>query len=206
MAGQHRHYHGLCGWFTRKMTKTVGFFKERPAQREHGCPVPMRAAPSAGPRGARADKLYSHSSSCGLPQRPSGATGKGPIRTRRRGAGLGRNGPGRGRSRPGVAAALRLARHGLRPGLSLHQLAHQPLVDRGFPQGCENGLGSRKAPVANGRPTFAVIALLRVVALALVDLREKSWFNPGLPAEAAGLTTTALQLLRHQRRRPLATV
>lgn len=50
------------------------------------------------------------------------------------------------------------------------------------------------------------MALLTVVALALVDLREKSRLELDLPAEAAGLTSTELRVLRHQRRRPLATV
>ena len=50
------------------------------------------------------------------------------------------------------------------------------------------------------------MALLSVVALALVDLREKSRLEPDLPAEAAGLKATELRVLRHQSRRPLETV
>ena len=46
------------------------------------------------------------------------------------------------------------------------------------------------------------MALLSVVALALVDLREKSRLEPDLPAEAAGLTDTELRVLRYQSRRP----
>ena len=53
---------------------------------------------------------------------------------------------------------------------------------------------------------FAAVALLSVAALALVDLREKSRLQPDLPTEAAGLTATRLRVLRHQFRRPLATV
>ena len=40
---------------------------------------------------------------------------------------------------------------------------------------------------------FAAVALLSVVALALVDLRERSRLQPELPSTAAGLETTALQ-------------
>ena len=59
---------------------------------------------------------------------------------------------------------------------------------------------------------FAAVARLNVmarlsrVALALVDLREKSRLEPDLPAKSAGLTTTELRVLRHPRRRPLPTV
>ena len=50
------------------------------------------------------------------------------------------------------------------------------------------------------------MALLSVVALALVDLREKSRLEPDLPAEAAGLETTHLRVLRQCNRRPVQTV
>ena len=59
-----------------------------------------------------------------------------------------------------------------------------------------------------GKPYVSeeTVALLSVVALALVDLREKSRLEPDAPAEAAGLTSTELRVLRHQSRRPLTTV
>ena len=50
------------------------------------------------------------------------------------------------------------------------------------------------------------MALLRVVALALVDLREKNRLEPDLPAEAAGLKTTHLRVPRQHSRRPVQTV
>ena len=50
------------------------------------------------------------------------------------------------------------------------------------------------------------MALLSVVALALVDLREKSRLEPDLSAEDADLTDNELRVLRHQNRRPLDTV
>ena len=53
---------------------------------------------------------------------------------------------------------------------------------------------------------LSAVALLSVVALALVDLRERSRLVPDAPAETAGLTHNELRVLRHQSRRPLATV
>ena len=50
------------------------------------------------------------------------------------------------------------------------------------------------------------MARLSVVALVLVDLREKSRLEPDWPAEAAGLPPLYLRVLRHQSRRPLDTV
>ena len=50
------------------------------------------------------------------------------------------------------------------------------------------------------------MARLSVVALALVDLREKSRLEPDWPAEAAGLPPLYLRVLRHQSRRPMDTV
>ena len=50
------------------------------------------------------------------------------------------------------------------------------------------------------------MALPGVVALALVDLREKSRLKPDAPAQSDGLTDSELQVLRHHRRHPRATV
>ena len=50
------------------------------------------------------------------------------------------------------------------------------------------------------------MALLSVVALALVDLREQSRCHPEHPADAAGLDPLHLRVLRHQSRRPVQTV
>jgi hypothetical protein len=55
--------------------------------------------------------------------------GKGSARARRLGAGLGRTGAAGNRPRPGVAAALRPARPGLRLGLGLRPPVRQPLAD-----------------------------------------------------------------------------
>ena len=44
------------------------------------------------------------------------------------------------------------------------------------------------------------------MALALVDLHEKSRLDPDLPAETYGLMANELRVMRHQSRRPLDTV
>ena len=67
-----------------------------------------------------------------------------------------------------------------------------------FHRALKTGLGAGKLQLQTTNRLFA--------ALALVDLREKSRLQPDLPAEAAGLTATKLRVLRHQCRRPLATV
>jgi hypothetical protein len=75
-----------------------------------------------------------------------------------------------------------------------------------FHKALKTGLGAEKLQLQTAARLFAAVALLSVVALALVDLREKSRLEPDLPAEAAGLTATELRVLRHQSRRPLDTV
>ena len=67
-------------------------------------------------------------------------------------------------------------------------------------------MGAEKLQLQTAARLFAAVALLSVVALALVDLREKSRLQPDLLAEAAGLTATELRVLRHQSCRSLDTV
>jgi len=75
-----------------------------------------------------------------------------------------------------------------------------------FHKALKTGLGAEKRQLQTAARLFAAGALLRLVALALVDWREKSRLAPDLPAEAAGLTSTELRVLRPQSRRPLDTV
>ena len=142
------------------------------------------------------------------PQRPGGATGKGePV-------------PGRV-----VRVWEETGPDALAPGPKWLLLCDQPVTDwapaltcarqytsrwliEDFHKALKTGLGAEKRQLQTAARLFAAVALLSVVALALalVDLREKSRLDPDLPAEAAGLTATELRVLRHQRRRPLATV
>jgi len=140
------------------------------------------------------------------PQRPGGATGKGA---------------------PVPASVVRVWEEqgfdAVGPGLEWLLLCDQPVTDfaqalacarqyasrwliEDFHKALKTGLGAEKLQLQTAARLFAAVALLSVVALALVDLREKSRLEPDLPAEAAGLTATELRVLRHQRRRPLATV
>lgn len=140
------------------------------------------------------------------PQRPGGATGKGaPVP-----ASVVRVWEERGPDATG-------------PGLEWLLLCDQPVTDfaqalrcvrqytsrwliEDFHKALKTGLGAEKLQLQTAARLFAAVALLSVVALALVDLREKSRLEPDLPAEAAGLSPTELRVLRHQSRRPIHTV
>ena len=54
-----------------------------------------------------------------------------------------------------------------------------------FHKALKTGLGAEKLQLQTANRLFAAVALLSVVALALVDLREKNRLQPDLPAEAA---------------------
>ena len=85
------------------------------------------------------------------------------------------------------------------------QYARRWLIED-FHKALKTGLGVEKLQLQTAARLFAAVALLSVVALALVDLREKSRLEPDAPAELAGLTPTELRVLRHQSRCPLDTV
>ncbi len=139
------------------------------------------------------------------PQRPGGATGKGePV-------------PG------SVVRVWEETGAGAAPGLEWMLLSDQPVTDfaqaltcvrqyasrwliEDFHKALKTGLGAEKLQLQTAARLFAAVALLSVVALALVDLREKSRLEPDAPAETAGLTSMELRVLRHQSRRPLETV
>ena len=140
------------------------------------------------------------------PQRPGGATGKGPPVP----VGLVRVWEEQGPDAPG-------------PGLEWRLLCDQPVPDfaqalvcarqyasrwliEDFHKAPKTGLGAEKLQLQPAARLFAAVALLSVVALALVDLREKSRLESDLPAESVGLTVNELRVLRHQSRRPLDTV
>ena len=56
-----------------------------------------------------------------------------------------------------------------------------------FHKALKTGLRVEQLPLQTATRLFAAVALLSVVALALVDLREKSRLEPDVPAEATGL-------------------
>ena len=75
-----------------------------------------------------------------------------------------------------------------------------------FHKALKTGLGAEKLQLQTAERLFAAIALLSVVALALVDMREKSRLQPDLPARAAGLEATFLLVLTRRSPRPVQTV
>lgn len=75
-----------------------------------------------------------------------------------------------------------------------------------FHKALKTGMAAEKLQLQTGPRLFAAVALLSVVALALVDLRERSRLAPDRPAHEAGLDATYLRVLRAHRPRPLRTV
>lgn len=139
------------------------------------------------------------------PQRPGGATGKGD---------------------PVPASVVRVWEEtgpDAAPGLEWLLLCDQPVTHlaqalacvrqytsrwliEDFHKALKTGMRVEQLQLQTAARLFAAAALLSVVALALVDLREKSRLEPDLPAETAGLTPTELRVLRHHSRRPVDTV
>ena len=165
----------------------------------------LRGRPRQPARAVVLQVSFSPALALRAPQRPGGATGKGA---------------------PVPASMVRVWEEtgtGAAPGLEWLLLCDQPVTDfaqaltcarqyasrwliEDFHKALKTGLGAEKLQLQTAARLFAAVALLSVVALALVDLREKSRLEPDLPAEAAGLTATELRVLRHQSRRPLDTV
>jgi hypothetical protein len=168
--------------------------------------VALRGRPRQPAREVALQVSFSPALALRAPQRPGGATGKGE---------------------PVSGGVVRVWEEtdpdAPAPGLEWLLLCDQPVTDlaqaltcarqyasrwliEDFHKALKTGLGAEKLQLQTAARLFAAVALLSVVALALVDLREKSRLEPDLPAEAAGLTATELRVLRHQYRRPLATV
>ena len=112
---------------------------------------------------------------------------------------------------------------GAAPGLEWLLLSDQPITEfaqaltcarqytsrwpiEDFHQALKTGLRAEKLQLQTAARPFAAVALLSLVALALVDLREKCRLEPDAPAETSGLTALELRVLRHQSRRSLDTV
>ena len=137
------------------------------------------------------------------PQRPGGATGKGaPVA-----AGVVRVWEARTDGTPGLEWLLLtdVPVTGLAQARAVvRQYASRWLIED-FHKALKTGLGAERLQLQTAARLFAAVALLSVVALALVELRERSRQQPEAPAEAAGLSATYLRVLRSQRKRPLVT-
>ncbi|OGX87529.1 hypothetical protein BEN48_11085 [Hymenobacter glacialis] len=165
----------------------------------------LRGRPRQPAREVKLQISFSPPVALRAPQRPGGATGKGE---------------------PVPASLVRVWEEtgpDAAPGLEWLLLGDQPITDvaqaltcarqytsrwliEDFHKALKTGLGAEKLQLQTAARLFAAVALLSVVALALVDLREKSRLEPDAPAETAGLTDQELRVLRRQSRRPLNTV
>jgi hypothetical protein len=70
----------------------------------------------------------------------------------------------------------------------------------------KTGLGADKLQLETAHRLFAAIAIMGIVALRLLDLRERVRVSPDAPAHEAGLTQLELTLLSKHLRRDLNTV
>ena len=165
----------------------------------------LRGRPGQAARQVVLQVNYTSAQWLRAPQRPGGATGKGA---------------------PVPCAGVRVWEEtvpGAPAGLEWLLLIDTPVADFAQALGCarqyasrwliedfhkalKTGLRVEQLQLQTAPRLFAAVALLSVVALALVDLREKSRLEPDVPAEAAGLETTHLRVLRQCSRRPVQTV
>ena len=75
-----------------------------------------------------------------------------------------------------------------------------------FHKGLKTGLKAEELPLETGHRLFAAIAVMSVVALRLLDLRELGRAVPEAPAQVTGLSDLELELLSLALSRTLTTV
>ena len=76
-----------------------------------------------------------------------------------------------------------------------------------FHKGIKSGLGAEQLQLETAERLFAAIAIMSLVALRLIDLREAVRENPEMPADEAGvLSAVELQVLRKKLKRPIRTI
>jgi hypothetical protein len=85
------------------------------------------------------------------------------------------------------------------------QYATRWLIEE-FHKALKSGLGVERLQLKTAERLFAAIALLSVVALRLLDLREHLRVAPAQPAAECGLESLELEVLRLQSSRVIATV
>jgi Transposase DNA-binding len=79
-------------------------------------------------------------------------------------------------------------------------------VSEEFHKGLKTGMGAERLQLETAERLYAAIALLSVVTLRLLDLRERAWLNPAAPAEQSGLDVLERELLSRRLGRVLETV
>jgi len=85
------------------------------------------------------------------------------------------------------------------------QYATRWLIEE-FHMALKTGLGAERLQLETAERLFAVIAVMSVVALRLVDLRERVRCEPDAPAETAGVSAEELDVLRRINDRAITTV
>ena len=70
----------------------------------------------------------------------------------------------------------------------------------------KTGLGAERLQLESAERLFAAIAIMSVVALRLIELRERLRRHPDAEAAQAGLSPLELEVLRARSGRPLRTV
>jgi hypothetical protein len=75
-----------------------------------------------------------------------------------------------------------------------------------FHKALKTGLGAERLQLETAPRLFAAIAIMSIVALRLIDLREVLRLQPEAPAETAPITPLELKVLRARLRRPILTV
>jgi hypothetical protein len=75
-----------------------------------------------------------------------------------------------------------------------------------FHKALKTGLGAERLQLETGQRLFAAIAVMSIVALRLIDLREAVRIHPDASAEQSGLSGLELEVLRRQLKRPVRTV
>lgn len=75
-----------------------------------------------------------------------------------------------------------------------------------FHKGLKTGLGAERLQLETAERLFAAIALMSLVALRLIDLREAVRLEPEAPAERGPLSEVELRVLRAHLHRPVRTV
>ena len=75
-----------------------------------------------------------------------------------------------------------------------------------FHKGLKTGLGAERLQLKHANKLFAAIAMMSVVALRLIHLRELAWLMPEAAAADSGLGAVELAVLQAAVKRPVQTV
>jgi hypothetical protein len=83
--------------------------------------------------------------------------------------------------------------------------AQRSLIEE-FHKGLKTGMGAERLQLETAGRLYAAIALMSVVTLRLLDLRERAWLDSEAPAERSGLDPLERELLSRRLGRVLETV